>query len=286
LWDSISTDTPLPLLVSCLVQFIRSHWWQALSSRREIKGLDGGRVRTTFHLGPENILSLLDTQQNLGIYWANDAAKIPYYERGSPLAAILSLWMCRHQRHYVHAGAVGTPQRGVLLAGKGGSGKSTTALACIEAGLTYVSDDYCLVANEPAPHVYSLYNTAKLKGEADVQRFAHLAALLDNRERVGEEKAMIFLQKHFPQRMASGFPIKAVLLPKVTEGEATRLQPTTAMAALKALAPSTIFQLPGADQETFRAMAKLAQRVPCYTLELGSEVKKVPAVILRLLNNG
>jgi subfamily B ATP-binding cassette protein MsbA len=78
----------------------------------------------TFHLGPD-ILNALDLQQNLAVYWVEDANRIPYYERGSPLSALLSLWMGARQRYFVHAGAVGNANGGVLLTGKGGAGKST-----------------------------------------------------------------------------------------------------------------------------------------------------------------
>jgi hypothetical protein len=46
------------------------------------------------------------------------------------------------------------------VAGKGGSGKSTTALACLDSPLVYASDHYCSLTNEPAPYVYSLYDSA------------------------------------------------------------------------------------------------------------------------------
>ena len=37
---------------------------------------------------------------------------------------------------YVHAGAVGNKNGGILLVGKGGSGKSSTALACLKSDFT------------------------------------------------------------------------------------------------------------------------------------------------------
>ncbi len=282
LWDSASTATPLPLLVGSMVELIQHHWTDYLGPRKEIKAYDGKRIRANFHIGP-NILSMLDRQQNLACYWIADAENIPYWEKGSPLQTILNWWMTDHHRQYVHAGAVGTPSGGVLLAGKGGSGKSSTALACIDSSLVYASDDYCLVSTDPEPYVYSLYNTAKLKGEADLERFPHLAPLVNNRDRMETEKAMLFLHQHHPSKIVSGFPIKMVLIPRITGQRGTSVRPTTAGAALRALAPSTIFQLAGSGQIAFQTMSSLVKQVPCYSLELGTEVAQIPKVILHLV---
>jgi hypothetical protein len=194
----------MPLLVSSLIDLLGIKSWDLLDTRKEIKHYNSDRIRTSFHIGP-NILSLLDTKQNLGVYWLEDVCQIPYWEHGSPLQTILNWWTSNHHRQYVHAGAVGTSTGGVLLAGKGGSGKSTKALSCINSELTYASDDYCLVASEPTPYVYSLYNTAKLKGAADLQRFPHLAPLISNAERLNEEKAIIFCRNITQKKLYRAF---------------------------------------------------------------------------------
>lgn len=283
LWDSATTATRLPLLIGSLVELIRLHWADHLGPRKEIKAYDGSRIRTNFHIGP-NILSVLDREQNLACYWIEDAEDIPYWEKGSPLQTILNWWTSDRNHQYVHAGAVGNASGGVLLAGKGGSGKSSTALACINSSLVYASDDYCLVTTEPVPYVYSLYNTAKLKGQADLERFPHLAPLVNNVERMGVEKAMLFLHEHHPDKIVRGFPIKAVLVPQVTGKLDTYIRPTSAGAALRALAPSTIFQLAGSGQSAFHMMSSLVKQVPCYTLELGTDMAQIPSVIERLLS--
>jgi len=282
IWDSAATETKLPLLVGSLVDLLRHKWWDLLDIRREIKQYHGQRIRTSFFLGPD-ILSVLDTQRHVGVYWIEDATRIPYWERGSPFLAILSWWMELRQRHYVHAGAIGTSTGGVLLVGKGGSGKSTTALACLQSDLLYASDDYCLITNEPMPYVYSLYNTAKLKGQQDFHRFPHLRGKISNADRLAEEKAVIFLHQHYPQKVTAGFPIQAVVVPHITRRAETCLQPTSPVHALKALAPSSIFQVPGSGQEKFQTLAQLVKRVPCFRLELGSDVAAIPAIISQFL---
>lgn len=284
IWDSASTSTQLPLLIGSLIELLEINWTSHLGPRKEVKGYDGDRIRSNFHIGP-NILSVLDRKQNLACYWIKDAENIPYWEKGSPLQMILNWWTTDHHKQYVHAGAVGTLDGGVLLAGKGGSGKSSTALACIDSPLVYASDDYCLLSMEPTPYVYSLYNTAKLKGQEDLERFPRLAPWVNNRDRLDSEKAMLFLNHHCPEKVVTGFPIKAVLVPQVTGKSDTHLRPTTAAMALKALAPSTMFQLAGSGKTAFQMMSSLVKQVPCYALELGTDVAQIPAVIANLLTS-
>ena len=253
-------------------------------ARGDIKGYSGGDIQIAFYIGPK-ILNVLDNKQNLAFYWIRDGYQLPYYESGSPLRIILHWWMRNHGRQYVHAGAVGTVAGGVLLAGKGGSGKSTTALACLDSPLVYASDDYCLLTNKPVPYVYSLYNSAKLDAD-NIHRLPYLVSFISNSDRLHEEKALLFLHKHYPDKVATGFPIQAILLPRVTERPETTLTPASPIASLKALAPNTIFQLPGAGQAAFQTLAQFVRQVPRYYLEVGTNVSQIPDVILGLLSGG
>jgi hypothetical protein len=199
------------------------------------------------------------------------------------LQTLLNWWAAGRQRYYVHAAAVGTPSGGVLLAGQSGSGKSTTTLACVPSKLAVAADDYTLVAVDAVPRGFSLYNTVKLKSAEDLQRFPHLLPYLSNGDRLYEEKPMLFLHEHHARSVLRDFPIKAILLPRVRGGTGTGVQRSSAAAALRALAPSTLLQLPGTGQSAFHAMARLTARVPCYTLALGTDLAQVPDVMLRLL---
>jgi hypothetical protein len=186
-----------------------------------------------------------------------------------------------HQnRQCVHAAAVGNETGGVLLPGKSGSGKSTTSLACLGSELSYVSDDTSLISCKRAPYVYSLYNTAKI---GHFQHLPHLESYVSNAVRVENEKGMIFLHQHFPRKIISGFPLKGILVPRITGEETTHIKSTTPGMALKALAPSTLFQLPGAGLQAFRLMSQLVKEVPCFRLNLGTDMEEIPKVIQQFL---
>jgi hypothetical protein len=56
------------------------------------------------------------------------------------------------------------------------------------------------------------------------------------------------------------------------------------MAALKALAPSTLLQLPGDGRETMTHLSALVRRVPAYTLRAGTNMCGIAQGVEALLN--
>lgn len=251
--------------------------------RAEIRGFNNHRFRTAFDVYGA-ALRILDRERSEAIFWAQDAARLPGYEVGAPFRMLLHWWMSGHNRLLVHAAALGTPCAGVLLAGKSGSGKSTTAAACLNSELLYAADDYCLITPGPTPRVHSLYNTVKLYADTLQERAPHLAThspgadFLDDRG-----KAIIFLHRRFAHKLTTEFPVKAILLPVVSSCAETRLRPATPIAALQALAPSTIMQLAGAGPQEFQRLANLVTQLPAYHLELGAQQDQIPRVIHNLL---
>jgi hypothetical protein len=108
--------------------------------------------------------------------------------------------------------------------------------------------------------------------------------LASNAERLPDGKALIFLHRHFPERIASGLPLKAVLSLRITGRPESGLMPSSPAASLKALAPSTIFQMPGAWGEGFRYLVDCVKRVPNHVLELGTDASSIREAILGLLS--
>ena len=96
-------------------------------------------------------------------HWVADAFTQPYWDQASPIRQILFWWLDSRDCIQVHGGAVGLESGGVLLVGKGGSGKSTVALSSLASELLYAGDDYVAVKPSPSPWVYSLYNSGKLE---------------------------------------------------------------------------------------------------------------------------
>jgi hypothetical protein len=268
IWDSDTNQVPMP---DC-------PWdWDECVARGEIPGFGNERIKAAAY-ADVGLLNMLDLQQNQGIYWISKADRLPYHEQGAPMRNILHWWMRARGLFFLHAGAIGTSRGGVLLAGKSGCGKSTTTLACLKFGWKYLSDDYCLYDSTRLNNCYSLYNSAKLDG-TQIQSFPHLLKHIHNPERLEMEKALIFLNQHNPEVLINSFEIKTIFLPRISGKSETVVKPASSIAALRSLAPSTIFQLPGAGDPEFRAISHLVQEVPCYWLDLGTELDAMPKAI-------
>ena len=272
LFDSVSTGVSIPKLP-----------WssQERMNPGAVRSYSNGRIFTAFDQGT-GILNTLDTERNLAVFWTRDGNLLPYWESGSPLRVPLHRWLHCRGIQLLHSGAVGTAEGGVLLVGSSGSGKSTTALVCLQSELQYAADDYCLLAEEPEPFVHSLYSSGKVNA-SNIGRFNSLRSALSNADKLDQEKALFFLHTDFKHKISRGFPLKAILVPRVTGRRETSLSAISAAQALRALAPSTIFQLPGGGEGAFKLIARVTRKLPCYSLELGTDIPRIPAVILDLL---
>jgi hypothetical protein len=144
--------------------------------------------------------------------------------------------------------------------------------------LRYAGDDYTLVRVGPAPYVHLLYSTAKLDPDC-LKRFPHLAASVDNRDRLDREKAMLYLHESQSESLIAGFPIRAVLVPEITGKPYTSLEPVPQSRAMLALAPTTTKHLPAARAKTVAKLAQLTKSVSCYRLLAGTDLAQIPAVL-------
>jgi len=230
-------------------------------------------------------LSVLDDGAGEAWHWVRSAFTIPYWDEACPIRQLLFWWLGAHGCLQVHGASVGTASGGVLVVGKGGSGKSTVALSSLGSELLYAGDDYVGVRVEPSPRIESLYSSGKLEPDHLHTLLPHLRPLLANGDRIDSEKAVIYVQQHFPEQLTAGFPLRAVLVPKVTAARReSRIVETSRGAAFAALAPSTMVQLHTADAGAFAMMSSLVRRLPCYGFELGSDVAAIPSAIASFLD--
>ena len=116
-----------------------------------------------------------------------------------------------------------------------------------------------------------------------MQRFPALLPKIANPERLADEKALLFVNEHYPAKVAARLPVRAVLLPRVTGLPETRWKRVSVALTLAALAPSTIFQLPRAGNEAFQFLARFVRQLPCFSLEVGTDLSTIPPAIEQLL---
>jgi hypothetical protein len=226
-------------------------------------------------------LSAYDSERETAWFWCRSSVDLPFWEEAAPFRQLLHWWLPRQGKLLVHGAAVGHGGGGLLLVGRGGSGKSTCALSTLDSPLLYAGDDYVAVDPGPEPHVYSLFCSGKLV-PSHARLLPHLPAPAFAGDGSLEEKSVFYVDQRFPERMCAGFPLRAVVAPQV-RGSAPVSAPAGAAEALAALAPSTLLQLVPAEAEALRTMARLLQRVPAYRLDVGGPVDLVPLALNQLL---
>ena len=252
-----------------------------------VEGFNDDRFRTIYHGDPTapdggfHAVSMYDRECRQAIFWVAAKERIHWYERAEPLRTSISWALTTDQRYLAHASSVGDADGAVLLTGAGGAGKTTTTLACLEAGLRFVADNYVVVSVEREPTAYALYGNAKIWPET-LEKLPGLADSIRSFDVAQGEKLVVDVARHRPDQLADRLPVRAVVVPRVVADAETRFTPISPVAALLALSPTTMLQLPR-NASPMRGMAALVRRLPCYRLDLGADVFAGPRAIQRLL---
>lgn len=251
------------------------------TDRGDIWGFNSRRYRAAFHFS-EFAVNVMDLEAGEAVYWVQHTRNLPYWSKASPLRTLLHWILERDGAQLLHAAAIGDERGAVLLTGKGGVGKSTTALTGLVHGLQYVSDDYLAVRLGPELRAYSLYCTAKLNAE-DIATFPQLAAHVSNVPSSEGEKAVIQLDPAFKPQVAKSMPLRAVLTPRAVASRTTDFEPVDPLAVRRAAAFTTLSQLPYAGPATQAFVDAMVDRLPCLTIRLGQDRAGVSGAVLDLL---
>ena len=173
----------------------------------------------------------------------------------------------------VHAGAVSSGERCVLLPGRSGSGKSTLTAALTHAGFTFLTDELALIM--PDRHVIrGLPVGVGLKeGAWNVlaSRFPCVADLPTHYQADGT--AVRYLRPgeiRLPQDTQRTVSASAIVFPEYREHGETRLEPLTAAAALYRLSLAG-YAVPGGHNtpDLVQRLIDWIRSVPCYALQVG-----------------
>ena len=254
-------------------------WQRQLVQSNHSSFEDGQFLAAAVHT---SLYIFVDKTAGLALIWLPNLNMLPMSDRAAPLRDLIELWFKPTPKLRMHAGAIGTSEGCGLLVGKGGSGKSTTALTCLLAGLNYLGDDYILVDTECC-QVHSLYNTAKLVPD-NLFRLPALGAYVSNQATMAEDKAILFLHDIYPEQLAVESPLHVILIPVVTGRVESEIIPAPAVAAFRALAPSTMLQATDASQEDLAKLARMVKSVPTYYLHAGTALDRIPPLIKKAIS--
>jgi hypothetical protein len=242
-----------------------------VTERIERYAYDGPEGRGLLHEG-FRALFLADRAGARAALWLGEAGRIPYYLASSPLLPILSWFLVDRGLAVVHAGAVVTEAGAVLIAGRSGTGKSTVSLCALADGLELIGDDMCAIEPAARPVAHSLFCSAKVES-ADVGRYPGLAPALATELEPGDEKSLYLLDRHRAGSIRRSAPIAAVAVPlRDSSAPPVRL---SVREAFLAMAPNTIFQLPGIGRQAAAGVKALVSTVPVYRVSTGRSIGEI-----------
>ncbi len=282
IWDQSETSISCPVEPEPVEKHISGSTWYVEfglilgSSEDAFVGCQRPKLLTWFNR---------DTRHLVGCVHASD--NLPLYDLGKPLLFPLLLWHSDQNVEVSHACLISKRGQGVLFAGRGGVGKSTSALACIEGGFSYLGDDYIALerTGDGSFAGHSLYSSTWLMAD-HIPRFPKLVPHALYAPRPEQEKSLVFLSDVFPHQLATSVPIRAVALPRVTGASSPRVRRASRAEALFALAPKSLILLPSSGAKGWENLVRLAERVPSFWLELGENMSEVPDRIEELINLG
>ena len=272
---------------ACKVERPRLSWTAAdFGEKRVVPGWSDGD-RTTYFLRGEDGFAVADWVTRRAFIWLPSSQAVPWYERAAPFRWLFDGLAARLGMSTLHAAAVGLDGHGVLIAGRGGIGKSTMALACLGDGLDYIGDDYCLLDQDLLdddwePRVRALYSTAKWRRGAAVVP-AWLSAVPPDAADMAEHKNILFVDRLRPDQLVKDLSIAAIVVPAVAGLPEPLLQAIPPQEALANLAASTIAQSEQGGAAVMPALARLVRVVPAYRLQMSSDPDASATAIRSLL---
>lgn len=259
-------------------------WAEAYYRERMVEAALADTRYRLHHMVDLGFWQMYDRDTGRGIQLVDPARGLPPWDSGSPLRNFLHWHLAGPDRDLIHAGTLGIDGGGILLAGRGGSGKSGTVLAGVMHGLDTVGDDYVLANRGDAVTVEPLFRTLK-------QDPAGLARLGLANHRVG--RLLNWQGKHqFTIDDVGGRPqparivVRCLCVPTICGGPRTTFEPLGDKEAFLALAPSGVSQIPDDRGATFAFAAGLARRLPAFRLLLGTDPAEIAAAVRGFLARG
>jgi hypothetical protein len=241
-----------------------------------IRGLNKGNVLATFD-HQHSILSIYDHETGKALFWVGSAANLPEWEFGAPLRNILTWSLAKRNIHLIHASGVGTGGSGVLIAGPGGSGKSTTTAISVASGLETTGDDYCAIEISETPTIHGVYGLLKLVPDS-------LAA--PDMKNLVSGKIRSDGKAHYKigENLKPSLRLTSVIFTHVSDAT-KEIKNLSSRDSLIRLVSSTMSQAALPNPEIFSALSELAQSVQAYEWEVGPDTEKIVDTLKNLCSS-
>ena len=234
--------------------------------------------RFLFHSSSRNNLLFFDQVNNKSYFWVKRVDEISQSEKAAPLRYLFAYYFENTPTSLIHGASVATNEGAIILSGPSGSGKSTTAILCLEAGMTYLSDDYCAIDSTIPPVIFSTYCSAKLlpRSFALTKLVTLEQAVFDDKQ---SSKGILNIDQNHHSQISPSAPLRAIITCSISSSPTSSIHKTSTAAGLKSLAPSTLFQGGEDKTKTFKKLVTIVKSTPVYSLLVAPDTQRIPELI-------
>ncbi|HEX4507147.1 MAG TPA: hypothetical protein VH722_15560 [Alphaproteobacteria bacterium] len=222
-----------------------------------------GRYAQTLHT--------VDYPARRAAYWIPRADDIPAWERTRPFLPAFQAMLSPTDWVAVHAAGIADGERGILLVGQGKAGKTSLALAALEAGWRFAGDDFVAVRADGDPAIAPLYATARLRADMAGRFPALRPAEREISHDDGETRHELQLRALHSPPSITGAPLAAVLLLRRRGAPSPTFSPVSNAAVLSAMAAATATATPGYDAIRLRKYLRLLAVRPPLAFDPGPD---------------
>lgn len=227
-------------------------------------------------------LFLYDHRSRRGVQWMRDDT-ITEGLRTHPCLILFHAFLAGTDWVPIHAAAVGRDGRFLLLAGPGGSGKSTAALACTMQGWTYAGDDF-VVVHPGACRVEPLYLSGRLRpGSQAALKPLLTRTQVATSDEFGDPRAELRLRPGTPGLHIGGGAIRAILLPWRGGADRVTIRPAGAAEATTRMLGSNTPLLPGFRASLYPKLLATLKAAPRFVVDTGPDPTQIPDALARFL---
>jgi hypothetical protein len=219
------------------------------------------------------VLYAIDLAAKRGIAWLPKGDAPPWI-RSRPAISLIHAMMHETPWCAVHAAAVGSTDGFTLIAGEGHSGKTTAALACVNAGWRYAGDDFVAV-NSATGDIEPLFCSARLR-PALVETFHDLVGATTPVSDFNGELRHELSLAGLGERIGGG-RLRALFIPRRRGAVTPEFIPARQSDAFRALLPTTAYELPGWPNVIADKVAKIAGLAPVFFADTGTTPADIPA---------
>lgn len=200
---------------------------------------------------------------------------------GRTLPCLFSRWASANDLILIHAAVVGHNGKGVLIAGRSGTGKTTFAASCLAQGMDFISDDYSLLSASGPLRAMPLYSVVAISPDM-YAKFQTLEQLSIPPKWVRPDGK---IQLTIPRdRIAQSLDIKAVIIPVITgDREPSICQASRGSAMVHMLQSSASQVFRDKDTGLIRQMAQRLAGLPVYEMRMSTDLNKNPAALRQFL---